>query len=359
VRNIAQQEVKTTHAFHTKLQGHMSVAEKTITRYQPRECWGCGSSEHVYSDRTGTIFCPRAAEPEVKAKFDATRKDFQERRKARSKKFSEKRKSSNMSTVLSSLLQELDADQIKALLTNKKAKVNTEEASPSARKDFITFATFLCLPADLASKPLLPISVDTNLPHFSLPIGQPTDATAFKLSVAYDTCAVLCVGWAGYHLAIAKQHPHLVKSLTWAKDKYTPLTLSGVVSDDEGGSVQSEKLVTTLPAVIEYYIPYPSKQGHPTSFKVAIGDNVAVNTLIGMSMIRPAKFSLDLEDNIIDNGILDTEPFPVTFKQTTRSLPNMAQVTNSSDHTLASLTKSHVSLETIQACIAQAFPLSM
>jgi hypothetical protein len=150
-----------------------------------------------------------------------------------------------------------------------------------------------------------------------------------------------------------------VKSLTWAKDKYTPLTLSGVVSDDEGGSVQSEKLVTTLPAVIEYYIPYPSKQGHPTSFKVAIGDNVAVNTLIGMSMIRPAKFSLDLEDNIIDNGILDTEPFPVTFKQTTRSLPNMAQVTNSSDHTLASLTKSHVSLETIQACIAQAFPLSM
>jgi hypothetical protein len=359
VRNIAQQEVKSTHAFHTNLQNNLSVAEKTITRYQPRECWGCGSAEHVYSDRTGTIFCPRAAEPEVKAKFDATRKDFQERRKARNKKFSEKRKTSNVSNVLSTLLESLDADQIRALMANKKSKSTNEDTASSPRKDFITLSTFICLPADIASKPLLPISVDTNLPHFLLPIGQPSDATAFKLSVAYDTCAVLCVGWAGYHLAIAKQYPHLVKSLVWAKDKYTPLTLSGVVSDDEGNNSQSEKLVTTLPAVIEYYIPYDSKQGHPTSFKVAIGDNVAVNTLIGMSMIRPAKFSLDLEDNLIDNGILDTEPFPVTYKQTTRSLPNTASVTNSSDHTLVTLTGSHVSLETIQACITQAFPHSM
>jgi hypothetical protein len=82
VRNIAQQEVKSTHAFHAKLANHMSVAEKTIQRHQARECWGCGSPDHVYSDRTGTIFCPRASEPEVKAKFDATRKDFQERRRA-------------------------------------------------------------------------------------------------------------------------------------------------------------------------------------------------------------------------------------------------------------------------------------
>ena len=148
--------------------------------------------------------------------------------------------------------------------------------------------------------------MDTNLPHFLLPIGQPNSDTNFNLSVAYDTCAVLCVGRAGYHLAIAKKHPHLVKSLVWAKEQYTPLTLSGVVSNDEGATPQSEKLVTSLPAIIEYYMPYPSKQGHPTSFKVAIGDNVAVNTFIGMSMIRPAKFSLDLEDNLIENGILDT-----------------------------------------------------
>jgi hypothetical protein len=167
------------------------------------------------------------------------------------------------------------------------------------------------------------------------------------------------VGWAGFHLAIAKQYPHLVKSLVWAKEQYTPLTLSGVVSQNEADP-SSAKLVTTLPAIIEYYMPYPSKQGHPTSFKVAIGDNVAVNTLIGMSMIRPAKFSLDLEDNVIDSGILDAEPFLVTYKQTTRSLPNFASVTNSSaEQTLVTLANPHVSIDTIKACITQAFPMRM
>jgi hypothetical protein len=170
---------------------------------------------------------------------------------------------------------------------------------------------------------------------------------------------VLNVGWAGFHLAIAKQYPHLVKSLIWAKEKYTPLTLSGVVSNDESDPAKAEKLVTTLPAIIEYYMPHASKQGHPTSFKVAIGDNVAVNTLIGMSMIRPAKFSLDLEDDVIDSGILDTEPFPVTYKQTDRSLPNFAAIMNSTEQTLVTQTKPHISMETIRACIAQAFPTSM
>jgi hypothetical protein len=192
-----------------------------------------------------------------------------------------------------------------------------------------------------------------------LDIGQPDADPTFKLSVAYDTCAVLCVGWSGFHLAVAKAFPHLVKSLTWAQDKYTPLTLSGIVSNEDDKAKTDSRLVTTLPAVIEYYMPHTSKQGHPTSFKVAIGDNVAVNTLLGMSMIRPAKFSLDLEDDVIDSGILDTEPFPVTFKQTNRSMPNLASVTDLNAHSLATtLDFPHVSLETIHSCITQAFPLS-
>jgi uncharacterized Zn finger protein (UPF0148 family) len=188
VRNIAQQEVKSTHAFHSKLTNNMSVAEKTLQRHQARECWGCGSADHVYSDRTGTIFCPRASGPEVKAKFDATRKDFQERRKACTKKTNNKRKhssnSNNISTILSTLLEDDDQlEQLKALLSsNKKAK-----NAASNSQDFITFSTFLCLPSELSSKPLLPISVDTNLPHFLLRIGQSSADSNFKISAAYDT----------------------------------------------------------------------------------------------------------------------------------------------------------------------------
>jgi hypothetical protein len=124
--------------------------------------------------------------------------------------------------ILSTLLQDEDQlDQLKALLSAKKPKMM---ASPSPHMEFVTLPTFLCLPTNLASKPLLPISVDTNLPHFLLPIGQLTTETAFKISVAYDTCTVLNIGWAGFHLAVAKQYPHLVKSLVWAKEQYTPLS---------------------------------------------------------------------------------------------------------------------------------------
>jgi hypothetical protein len=89
VRKITQQEVKLTHPFHTQLTNNMSVAKKMIQRHQACKCWGCGSSKHIYLDRTGTIFCPRAGKPEVKAKSDAACKDFQECRKACTKKMTD------------------------------------------------------------------------------------------------------------------------------------------------------------------------------------------------------------------------------------------------------------------------------
>jgi hypothetical protein len=82
------------------------------------------------------------------------------------------------------------------------------------------------------------------------------------------------------------------------------------------------------------------------------------NTLIGMSMICPAKFSLDLEDNVINFGILDAEPFPVTYKQTNSLLPTFALVARTEDQTLLTLAN-HVSIKTIQSCISQAFLTSM
>eukprot|EP00957_Ditylum_brightwellii_P212293 15367169-Ditylum_brightwellii.AAC.1 len=67
--------------------------------------------------------------------------------------------------------------------------------------------------------------------HFDLPVG--TDNMDFRLSVAYDTCAVFYMGWPAYHLAIAKEFPHVVKGLVWAKDNYKPITFSGIMSPED------------------------------------------------------------------------------------------------------------------------------
>jgi hypothetical protein len=156
-------------------------------------------------------------------------------------------------------------------------------------------------------------------------------------------------------LAIAKKFPEIVKSLTWAKDRFTPLTLSGVVSPEDAQPDNEKRHQTILPAIIEYHMPYLSKSGSATSFKVAIGPNVAVNTIIGASMIKAGKFSLDIEDGIIDSGVLDTSPFTVVYKPTVRAMPNTL---NSHDgkRTLHIKQDDHVSIETINACSIQAFP---
>ena len=94
---------------------------------------------------------------------------------------------------------------------------------------------------------------------------------------------------------------------------------------------------STLPVVIEYDMPYLSKEGYQTSLKIALGQGVSVNTIIGMSMIRPAKLSLDLTDDVMEAGVLDTVPFPITFKPTIRSMPDFSNLDEAAIKSLCSV----------------------
>jgi hypothetical protein len=60
--------------------------------------------------------------------------------------------------------------------------------------------------------------------------------------------------------------------------------------------------------------------------KVALGKSVSVNTIIGMPMIKPAKLSLDLIDDVGESGVLDTEPFPVIYRPTIQSKPDFSKI---------------------------------
>jgi hypothetical protein len=96
-------------------------------------------------------------------------------------------------------------------------------------------------------------------------------------------------------MAIAKAYPQLVKSIALAADRYAPILLSGVVSDEE----EQHNFSTALPCVVEFHMPYMTNAGSPTSLKIACGKQVGVNALIGMSFMTAAKLVVDLEDNVI------------------------------------------------------------
>jgi hypothetical protein len=68
-------------------------------------------------------------------------------------------------------------------------------------------------------------------------------------------------------------------------------------------------------------------------------------------MIKPAKFSLDLSDNVVEAGILDTEPFPVIYCPTIRSALDFSKV--NSDNAKLLVTDSsldHITADEARAC---------
>jgi hypothetical protein len=124
-------------------------------------------------------------------------------------------------------------------------------------------------------------------------------------------------------MSIAKAYPQLVKSITLAGDRYSPIILSGVVSDDD----DQHNYSTSLPCVVEFHMPYITSAGSATSLKIACGKQVGVNALIGMSFMTAAKLVVDLNDNVIESKLLRCEPFPLIFKRPNKSMPNLVPIT--------------------------------
>lgn len=66
--------------------------------------------------------------------------------------------------------------------------------------------------------------------------------------------------------------------------------------------------------------------GHPLTFKGTISPNIAVNTILGMSVIRKSDLSLDFTIDIVTLGVLNIKPFRVVFKNRSCCMPNIGHI---------------------------------
>jgi hypothetical protein len=195
------------------------------------------------------------------------------------------------------------------------------------------------------------IAIHSARPHINLLIGQSTNSFQPALPVIVDTGSSICCGWTGYIMAIAKAYPELVKSITLAAYRYPPIILSGVVSND----AKITRVVTHLPAVVEFHLPYKTMSGQPTSLQIAIGDDVSVNCLLGLSFIRTTHLVLDSHDNVIESYILNVEPFPIYYKKPQRCPPNLVSKTAGSESkSLAIMAQINQATELIKNYVGQA-----
>jgi hypothetical protein len=172
--------------------------------------------------------------------------------------------------MLTEAFGSLTGDKIRALVASS-SPAKKSKNSPNG-----TVQTFtVCFKVNSSVKPMIPISIESNLPHIVMPIGQNRASSPFSLLVACDTYTACNVGYLGHHLPIAEKFSELVKILVYAEDMYAPLTLSGIVTENKESSVTSMKPTATLPAIIEYWLPFLTKEGHRTTLKIALGKFVS------------------------------------------------------------------------------------
>ena len=70
-------------------------------------------------------------------------------------------------------------------------------------------------------------------------------------------------------------------------------------------------------------MPYQTVDNTPTSFKIAIRENVSVNCILGMSFINAARLFIDSNDSVIESKLLQINPFEIIYKLSTKSSPNL------------------------------------
>jgi hypothetical protein len=140
-------------------------------------------------------------------------------------------------------------------------------------------------PQQVATSPSLrpmPIRVDNGLPHLRLNLGLHADAT---LSVLFDSGAALSSGYLPYHLWIMRENPDIVASFEQFDDSnpFEPIKLGGAIRhpDDYDVSLHGQ-----LTAIIRYKTPYVDHDGSPIRISFGLGNDMTVNTILGMPIIK-------------------------------------------------------------------------
>ena len=315
---------------------NVSTAEKAIKTYKEGtklDCWGCGGNHSWYSAREKKIVCPNRDDPKCIAQADKKIKEFKQKKRDKQENRKKKKK---IDAILSEVLKDVGSDDEEAIKEKLRNTLLSTEVPGSPTKKARTAASgsnlillYHVLSSAIDSKPILDIPVFKCLPHFTFHIGKPDSSFHPQLQPAYDTCASLNCGYLPYHTAIAKNYPELVKEIVWSGDKYSPILLQGAVKDEN----QQAENTTALTAVIEYYTPYITVDGGHTTLKVAIGNDVSANLILGMATIKAARLTLDVSDDVITSAVLvNFAPSSVVFKSTSRGLPNLLPKDNDNEN---------------------------
>jgi len=354
-QRIARDAIGLSQAFATNVQptgSHQALAlpsqaETTLGRYSPRggrqpepgagqtrgqqrplTCYGCGGPHpwSEYKQGSYVVICPNQHNPGITE--NATRA-LERMRKNKSRRYQHNKKRKNINTVNFGDLPEAARARIQGQVHQYEAGGGTSGVSspstlststPTSRErgsgnSVIFVLDVPCLAAGSPLKRMMPITIQSNLPHITLQFGPDWDmADCPQVRCAVDTCAALTTGNFHFFAALAKRYPHCLAKLLTPED-YAPIVLSGIVQANDAA------VTTELEVGFQFHLPYRTSGGDSSSLLVATGPNVSVNTIIGLPFIKATGMILDFVDDVAECKHLDCPPFSMDFRRTSNHVP--------------------------------------
>ncbi len=103
----------------------------------------------------------------------------------------------------------------------------------------------------------------------------------------------------------------------FAPQDYAPIVLMGIVR------TKTEAVTTKLEVGFLFRLPYKTSDGDESSFMVATGPNVSVNTIIGLPFIKGVGMIIDTVDDVAECRYLECPPFPIDYWRKSNQVPVM------------------------------------
>jgi hypothetical protein len=307
---------------------------------RPFACHGCGGPHPWTEFRNGehVVVCPNQNNPGIR---DNARRNIDRMKLNRQKRHKQNTKRKNLGTANYSDFDAAGQDRIREQVLislkngNREISDTTSVASsvttpssivptnkhggPGGRVvngSRIFIADVPVLVAGPTLKPMMPITIHSNLPHIVMQFGMTLDCpTSPSVCCAVDLCAALSTGNFHYFASLAKRFLHCLAKV-FAPQDYAPIFLSGVVQ-----SHQQEAVTTELEVGFQFHLPYKTTTGEVTSFLIATGPHVSVNTILGLPFMQGTGMILDLVDNLAECKYLDCPAFPIDYQRTSNHVP--------------------------------------
>jgi hypothetical protein len=337
-----------------------SQAETTLTRYaqggkgystdstrsiagssqgppRPWNCFGCGGP-HPYSEYTDGnhfVICPNQDVPGIR---EHAARNIEKMRRNHKKKHVQNQKRKNLGTanfadfdeagqkrIREQCLAAIQGHDVSSSASTMSSVTGPGSSAPSAghirRRSSGGPRIFVVnVPIFAASTPLKPqmlIWIQSNLPHIAIKFGQDLDNSHCPtICCAVDTCAALTTDSFHFFAAIAKCSPHCMEKV-FAPQDYASIILIGIVRNKE------ETVTTKLGVGSLFRLPYKALDGDNSSFMVATGPHVSVNTIVGLPFIKGVGMIINIVDKVAECKYLDCPPFPIDYQRMSNQVPAM------------------------------------